>query len=414
MLTQEQIKANIQSLEKQGASQKDIQSWLNSLQTSNTRDTSQQTQEQPEKKSLGRKILDFGVSTAKSLAETGIRTLTETSPVFKSAKPLIPESVDLPVLGETSLRYSDDTKKRVGQMGEDFLTALPSPTKAGIKNFFSGIKNKAASELAEMTLKSGKVKQVVSKDAWEVIKPNLSKTEKVTKLMSGQAKEQGLLKEVVLKPTQQELKIAKAVENIVSPKKSFVENIYAVKQEIAKEADNVIKGLEKNNTIYPQKELNAVLNRIEKPISVKADPILNNYYDLAREKFLEFASKEKGNLSGLLKARKNFDSWIEKEIPKIWDDPKMSGLNKALKDMRMGANDFIASKLPTGNVFKESLQKQSLMFDALYNIATKNYKEVGTNVIQRTLQKNPTLKAGLKYGAGGVGLGWVGSKVLGD
>lgn len=113
MLTQEQIKANIQALEKQGASQKDIQSWLDSLKTS---DRSLNTSQEPaEKKSLGRKILDFGVSTAKSLAETGIRSITETSPVGKVINPVLPESVDLPVIGETSLKYSEEPKKRLGQ-----------------------------------------------------------------------------------------------------------------------------------------------------------------------------------------------------------------------------------------------------------------------------------------------------------
>lgn len=413
MLTQEQIKANIQALEKQGASQKDIQSWLDSLKTS---DRSLNTSQEPaEKKSLGRKILDFGVSTAKSLAETGIRSITETSPVGKVINPVLPESVDLPVIGETSLKYSEEPKKRLGQMTEDLLTALPSPTKAGIKNFFSGMKNKAVEKVAEMTLKTGGTKQVVKKEAWDIIKPDLNKVEKISALSSGQAKKEGLLNTIVVKPTQQELKVAQAVQDIVSSKNTFVDNINSINKAIENEANNVISYLEKNKIIYsPTKKLNSVLGKIEKPVSIKADPIQDKMYDLAREKFVEFASKQKGDLSGLLKARKEFDKWVEKEFPNIWKDEKMSNLNRALKDMRKAANDFIASKLPDGDLFKESLNKQSLMFDAIDNIATKNYKDIGTNVIQRTLQKNPTVKAGLKYGAGGVGLGWVGSKILGD
>lgn len=84
---------------------------------------------QSEKKSLGKKILDFGVGVAKSFGETGLRTAVEQNPVLKTAKLLIPEKVNLPIVGETSLRYSDKPTEKIGQMAEDALNSLPGATK---------------------------------------------------------------------------------------------------------------------------------------------------------------------------------------------------------------------------------------------------------------------------------------------
>ncbi|MFK5282664.1 hypothetical protein ACI3PL_24175, partial [Lacticaseibacillus paracasei] len=77
---------------------------------------------------------------------------------------------------------------------------------------------------------------------------------------------------------------------------------------------------------------------------------------------------------GLLQARKEFDQWIEQQVPKIWDDPRFNALHQALRDMRGQANEFISSRVPDANV-QASLAKQSLMYKVKDNLAEKAAKE---------------------------------------
>lgn len=125
-------------------------------------------------------VKDFGVGAFKSFAETGLRTQTDA--LKKSIDPFgvgekvlekatgkeIPESVNLPVLGETSIKYSEDPMKQAMQRGEDVLNALPG-----------GAARKTAAELAEQGAKgfAGKL----MKSAFKVTENDLKKNPNLVK-----------------------------------------------------------------------------------------------------------------------------------------------------------------------------------------------------------------------------------------
>jgi hypothetical protein len=121
---------------------------------------------------------------------------------------------------------------------------------------------------------------------------------------------------------------------------------------------------------------------------------------------------------GIIDVRQQFDDIIEAEFPPtIWDgeDP----MSLLILRLRQSLNKFAESKLPSGKVgsgfsLREELKNQSLMFDAIKNIAQKAPKEgysIGTTAIQRFGQKHPLLKKAAPYILGGgitgtgVGLG---------
>jgi len=110
-------------------------------------------------------------------------------------------------------------------------------------------------------------------------------------------------------------------------------------------------------------------------------------------------------ISNVLQARKNFDKIIEEKFPNIFD--KMSGDNlraNAVRDVRKLSNDFVAEKLPDGDPMKAVLQRQSLMFDAIDNIAANNASRVGKGLIERissSIRNNPLSSV---IGVGAVGL----------
>ena len=78
----------------------------------------------------------------------------------------------------------------------------------------------------------------------------------------------------------------------------------------------------------------------------------------------------------------------------------------ALRAIRQEANDLIAAKAPSVAV-KESLARQSALYDALENVSAKAAKEVGTTGVNRFMQKHPGVAGLLKVGGtgGGAGLG---------
>lgn len=251
-----------------------------------------------------------------------------------------------------------------------------------------------------------RAKNKVSREAFEVIQPELNKFEKISALEQGRGVK-GKNGIIEILPSSRDLQVAKAVEGVVSKKKDFLENIVSVRGEIKREAEMVRAGLQKSKMPFKELELAEKLSAIEKPPLVASDTTLNNAYDIAQNKFFEFVSKEKRDLEGLLNARQKFDSWIEQSFPRIFDNENWRPLHTALRDMRTTANEFIAEKLPAGNMFKSSLKRQSLMYEAIENLAGKSYKEVGTNAPQRFGKKHPILKKAAIYGgsAAATGLG---------
>lgn len=75
-------------------------------------------------KDIGLGIIRSGVQTAAhslTSSQSPISPLNKISLVGRMIEEKIPESVNLPILGETSLKYSKEPIKAVGQMGEDIL-----------------------------------------------------------------------------------------------------------------------------------------------------------------------------------------------------------------------------------------------------------------------------------------------------
>jgi hypothetical protein len=242
-----------------------------------------------------------------------------------------------------------------------------------------------------------------------VVKPELNKLGKIEAVKAGRATK-NVFGKIDITPVERDLQIAKAVEGVVSKKRGFIQNITSIRNEISKEADSVVRNLEKNKIPFSKQEIVTKLNAIEAPLDVQADAVVAKKYEIAKEKFMKFVEGEDQTLSGLLKARKKFDKWVEEKIPNIWDDSHKA-LHQALRDMRTTANDFIAEKLPNGSTFKKSLRRQNLMYDAVSNIAEKSYKDVGTSALGRKIKSSPVLRQTLKYG-GAVGAGAIGVSTL--
>lgn len=93
----------------------------------------------------------------------------------------------------------------------------------------------------------------------------------------------------------------------------------------------------------------------------------------------------------VLNARQALDRWIKSEGRGNAFDPKMANaISTGLRLVRQGANKIIEKKLPDAES-KDLLHKQTLLFKAQKNIASKASKEVGTTRFGRYAQKHPVI-----------------------
>lgn len=280
-----------------------------------------------------------------------------------------------------------------------------------------------ASQAAKQSVKglteniTGKVSNLVSKtqSPVEIAMPALNKAEKIAAVSQGRATEAGLFSPSKVIPSARDVARGNAISDIINPKEGLIPNVNKINEGISQEAQNVIDGLKKNDTIFNKNQLVSKLNKIEKDPFLVSDQKLNSVYDIAKNKFMEFVDQQPKKLSGLLEARKNFDQWIGQKIAKIWEDPTTKPLHQALRDMRTTANDFVIDKLPNNEAkkaFEDSLKKQNLMYESRDNMAEKAVKEeVGKNKIEQFTKSHPKTSKIIKQGAL-IGAGAIGAKEL--
>lgn len=154
--------------------------------------------------------------------------------------------------------------------------------------------------------------------------------------------------------------------------KSAGANLPKVKQAIVDKAEAVQAGLAENKAITNKRILRKFIEPEDLPLELKGDPLKS--FNEASEKFFKFYDAEPKTLDGLMEARKKFDAFLSEQLKTIWDDPGSRALNRALRDMRLKVNDYIASNLgddAASAAFKKSLHEQNLLYEAVDTLAEK-------------------------------------------
>ena len=279
------------------------------------------------------------------------------------------------------------------------------PVKSG-----TSVIGKAGQSITEKGIKQTAKTKVAFVDDLIRPKETLSvKTEQVRRTA-----EKGLLTSKKVVPTVRETAIAKEVAKLPVSKNSTLQGNYnIIAKEVTKESDELINALAKNDVLIPKKEFSKALDDVV--VRLSENPLLVGDAQVTAKKIVEkmksISLKNKGSASGLLKSRKELDSWIRSQKGSNIFDPKSeNALSIALREVRQTTNDFIELKTPNVAV-KQSLTKQSNLLNAMDNIAPKAAGEAG-NVVKRSLQnalrvipvKNEIVQAiALAAGVGGLG-----------
>ena len=208
----------------------------------------------------------------------------------------------------------------------------------------------------------------------------------------------GPFKRSVIEPNAKELRAQEAVLSIpeVSPKKTYQQNYNVIREANEAEAVKLKDAVLQNDFIYPKKELKAVLNTTKKTLS--ENPTIVGDAEKTAQKLIDgfekFIDEQPGKGSGILQARKNFDAWVKSQKgDKVFEPNFENALTIANREIRKVANDFLDKHAPEAGV-RESLRKQSALYNALDYIEPKAAKEANT-AIGRTFQ-NMANAVGLK------------------
>ncbi len=175
----------------------------------------------------------------------------------------------------------------------------------------------------------------------------------------------------------QRVKVAQ--EAGIEMKGNYSKDIRQAKMANKKEAQTLLKDLKDNDYTFNTAEINSRLSQVERPVSIKSDEVLDKAYTQVQDKMLYFINKNPKTTSGAWQARIEFDKWIEKQFPNLYENDRWTPMRSAIKDIRMEVDNMINEKLnislgEEADIFKKSMKKQSTFFDIIDTLSEKAVK----------------------------------------
>lgn len=342
-------------------------------------------------------------------------TGTKNDPLTEGAKE--GASISEEAAQDPRLQGTNKTQKAGEVIGQAADLAIPADAGAGDLIGDIASKSGQATEAAAKTGGdiAGKVKDMLGAAKAPKVDPVESAlaprlTPKVAE-KEGASDPKGLLGTIQRTISDSTKKVADTVRELVpdfDKKKTFTEKANAVSDANEKEAENLKSKVAENNHPYTYKELNSTLKNLEKPELIKTgDATVQRLYDSARSKMLSLARKNGGDTSGLLQARKDFYTWVNKEYKNLWGSDNITAAREGIGAISREVNTFISDQLPEDSGFKQSLEHQSNLFDAEDVLREKAARgnptkvgEIGSNAIDRFEKDHPFITSVAKTAAG--------------
>ena len=321
--------------------------------------------------------------------------------IGRGVSAIIPDIVEKPIIKAISSVIQTDTAQDAIGIYNAFKTKHPevaANAEAGLNLLVLFGLPKAGKQVGKpisglgSVLEKGGTKTKLGeaqKFARKLTKPMETKAVKIAEVARTSERGFGPLKRSIVSPTTVEARAQGAVIGIpgVSAKKTYQQNYTIVRDFNTKAAIELETSLRTNNFVFPKKELLSRLNKTRVEIA-KTPTIVGDQVKISNKLIAELTRRlnaTKATGSDLLRVRKEFDAWVKSQKPRIFDVTTDNAFTITNRKLRNTINEFLNEKSPNVGV-RESLRKQTALYDALETIAPKAALEANT-AIGRTFQK---------------------------
>lgn len=198
----------------------------------------------------------------------------------------------------------------------------------------------------------------------------------------------GLFKRDIVTPTHSEIESAKEVAQIpgISSSNTYQKNFNIIRDYNAQTAQQLEADVAAHDFVIPKKEVISNLKTAAE--TLQNSPIIVGDAEKTAQKLMngaqKFIQENAGTGSGILKARKEYDSWVLSQKPKAFDAKSENAFTVANKVIRDALNTTLDENATNLGV-KDSLKKQFAVYRAMDNVAPKAAHEANT-VFGRSLQ----------------------------
>jgi len=281
------------------------------------------------------------------------------------------------------------------------------------------------SRLGELSAKSGEKSVIKSKERFvnDLIKP--VETQKTREAELPLTEISPVLQTATVRQTADEIATAKLVKSIpdVGYSKTLKANYNNIRTDIGKRANKLVQDLTtyevnrmKATGAKTRLEKSEVTDRLVTDMTdlINTNPLIRGQESLQKTaealltKTLELLEGKPLTPANLIKTRQELDDYILKSKGTVFNQVDENALSIPFRTLRKTLNNIVDEKVPSAKV-KESLREQSLLYQALDNIAPKAADEKKTILgramqnVQKTLPYQDQRDIWLLAAAGGTG-----------
>jgi len=209
----------------------------------------------------------------------------------------------------------------------------------------------------------------------KLISPERSKKVLIEETARTAEKGRGLLKRSVVDLSGHEKSVAAEVAKIrsVTPKNSYQGNLNAIAQENKVMGDQLKKRIGDRLMLNLPGEATRKIDDAIENLILENPVITGNAATVANKiavKAKQIIEKNRSSPRGLLTARQELDSWIKAQKGSKVFDPELEGsLSVSVRAVRTAMNDILDKNASVA--VKDSLKRQSLLYNAMDNLAPK-------------------------------------------